>query len=433
MKLKTAVTTAAALLLGSALAFAQSGTEPSESYVLDKAREAYQGSQAEQPQPPQPAPAPETPQAPYAPAAGGSSESDSVPRYPFVFTALPGLSLPFGEFDVDVQLGLVMATARDVNGLQAAFVFANARDVEGFQAAGVFANARRLSGFQASGVFNTASEGVEGFQGSGVFNTAAGDLDGFQGSGVFNTVAGDVEGYQGAGVFNVAGGRVSGAQMAGVANLAAGDVEGLQMAGVYNQARRVEGLQIGLVNVADDIEDGLQLGLVNIARNGVSGVVGYWEPDSDELGFAWQNGSRSLFTVLRVSAPRGDWLETSDSAIAAFGLGTRMGGRRGSPYLDLEASAAREIGPLLDHLADCAAREEWTEPSFSQRPYPSFRLSLGVPLAGRLHLLGGLNVDVDLADWPALPERRKAGSSFSDTWFGCSFTAYSRWFLGFRI
>ena len=151
MKLKTAVTSAAALLLGSALAFAQSGTEPSESYVLDKAREAYQGSQAEQPQA---APAPEAPPAPYSPTAG---ESGTVPRYPFVFTALPGLSLPFGEFDVDVQLGLIMATARDVNGLQAASVFANARDVE-WMAGGEY----RLIQVSAPVQYMGDSEGLEG-------------------------------------------------------------------------------------------------------------------------------------------------------------------------------------------------------------------------------------------------------------------------------
>ncbi|MBL8966987.1 MAG: hypothetical protein JNG85_08260, partial [Spirochaetaceae bacterium] len=379
-------------------AFAQSSGEPSEQSVLDKAREKYQNSTAPAapvvPAPPS-LPAPEEPT--FVEAAQENEDEARVPFHPFVIGFVPGLSFPMGEFDAGVDLGVVIASARDILGVQAAGVFSTARDIHGFQASGVFNTARDLRGVQTSGVFNTARR-VQGIQTAGVFNTASGQVDGIQSSGVFNTAAGKVEG----------------AQLAGVFNTAAGDVEGVQAAGVFNRARNVEGLQIGLVNIAEEV-DGAQIGLVNISRAGVGGVGLAYDPLIEELGAYWQTGSRSLFTVFRASAPIADWGVANDRVLFSWGLGTRLGGRHDWLYLDLEAAAAQELGPLIeafgsmDGTAACPRTVEL-------RPYPELRLTLGVPLGGRLHLLGGMVVDVEIDGWQALPSRLKTGEVYRDRW-----------------
>ncbi len=424
--MKPALFLAAFIALGLG-AFAQTASDPSEDYVLQKARERYaaeHGSAASENRPAS------------APAAGGYNEAEGrdAPFYPFLIEVIPGISGIFGDFDVGIQLGAVTASARKVQGFQIAGVSAHARSVEGFQAAGGFATSDTgVEGFQGAGVFATANGTVQGFQGAGVFATVQGALDGYQGAGVFATASGGVSGVQHAGVFCVSGGDVDGLQLAGVFTIAEGDLAGVQVAPIYNQARKVEGLQIGLVNVAEDVEDGMQIGLINIARFGVNGILGYYEPAVDELGFAWQNGSRHFYSVFRASAPRGDWGRSADHAACAFGLGTRLGGRRGEPYLDLELSAAYAAGPLINHFIDCAREGAWSRPSLTGLPYPSARVALGTPLFGRLQLVGGAFIDFDLLDAPALPERFKTGAAWSDNWLGLGFTAYTRWFIGLRM
>lgn len=54
---------------------------------------------------------------------------------------------------------------------------------------------------------------------------------------------------------------------AGFVNIAHGEVTGAQF-GLYNQVGDLHGVQLGLVNYAQNISKGLQIGLVNIAKNG---------------------------------------------------------------------------------------------------------------------------------------------------------------------
>ena len=99
-----------------------------------------------------------------------------------------------------------------------------------------------------------------------------GDLVGLQLGGFFggvNVATGDVAGVQIAGIIggvntaaNVRGAQLSGAFL-GV-NVAK-DVTGFQATTLYNQARAMEGLQLGLVNVCQRMY-GVQIGLVNVIR-----------------------------------------------------------------------------------------------------------------------------------------------------------------------
>jgi hypothetical protein len=409
---------AAFALVFAVSAFAGDSDEPSEDSVLETARQKYQEDQKKESQ--------DQGLEPAAPAASSASEpqpdsSDGAQIFyaPFLISFVPTISFPFGLWDVSVSGACVGALVHDVNGVAGAGVFNLANDVRGVAAAGVFNIGHDLRGAEGAGVFNIAHD-VFGAQGAGVFNIAH-RVNGFQGVGVFNMTE-DFRGVQAAGVYNIAG-----------------NLEGLQMAPIANVARRVEGVQVGLVNVADEVE-GFQLGLVNIARDGVQGPGLYYEPESDWLFAYFQNGSRHLYSVLSVGAPRGDWFVSSDGAVVSAGLGTRIGGRRQEAYLDIEAAACQEYKSVRDSFGEfCAAgSKEEADSSFARFAssfalYPELRVRLGLPLVGRLSLVGGFSTDFDLGDYPNLPESRKGGAVYSGTFFGEEFAAYTRWFIGFKI
>ncbi len=363
-------------------------------------------------------------------AQADAEEDDSAPFTPFVLSFAPGLSVPFGTYDAAFAAGAIGVISRDIYGFQGGGVLAIARNIDGFQGAGIFCIADgEVSGAQGSGIFNIANGEVEGFQGSGVFNIADGGIEGFQGAGVFNIAGGDASPIQMAGVFNIAE-DMEGFQMAGVFN-SAGDVEGGQIAGVVNVARRVEGVQVGVVNIADSVE-GLQLGLVNIAREpGLSSEGGYYEPDTDYVYAAFQAGSRHVYGVLAGGMPRSDWARSAEGIVLSYGLGSRL--RLAGAYLDLDFSAASNVGPELPALGQAIAdRRPPSDPS-ALIPYPSIRACLGVPIIGRFHLIGGFKVDVDLDAAPRVPETLKRGWSYSSELFGAGYEAWTKLYLGVKF
>ena len=77
-----------------------------------------------------------------------------------------------------------------------------------------------------------------------------------------------MEKLQVAGVGNIARGNVKGLQLAGVANIAGGDVDGSQIGGLFNVAKNVDGLQLGVINMADTIKHGVPIGVLSIVRDG---------------------------------------------------------------------------------------------------------------------------------------------------------------------
>jgi hypothetical protein len=416
---------AAFAVICAASSFAQDSGEPSEESVLETARQKYQDDQKkeDQDQGLKPAQSQEPAAQPVPAKPEAESESEDAASgaiyVPVMVSFVPMVSFPFGLFDVSLSGACVGALVHDVNGIAGAGVFNLTHDIRGVAGAGVFNIGHDLKGAEGAGVFNIAHD-VHGIQGSGVFNIAH-DVQGVQGSGVFN-MAGDIHGIQAAGVYNIAG-----------------DMSGLQAAPVVNVAKRVEGVQVGLVNVADEVE-GFQLGLVNIAKDGVQGPGLYYEPQTDWLFAYHQNGSRRLYTVIGAGAPRGDWFSSSDGAVISAGLGTRIGGRKNEGYLDIEAAACQAYRPLRDSLDQfCAARSESEANSGFARfassfsLYPELRVRLGMPLIGKLSLVGGFSTDINLGDYPNLPESRKGGYVYGDTWFGEAFTAYTKWFIGFKI
>jgi len=340
---------------------------------------------------------------------GDSERHEDVPFTPILISFVPGVSVPFGYYDVGIAAGMIGNVARDVKGASLASVFNIARDVKGLQCAGVFNIADDVKGLQAAGIFNIAEQ-VHGFQGAGVFNIAD-DVDSpIQASGVFN-IAGNVRGSQAAGVFNIAD-----------------DVSGAQAAGVFNAADRVRGVQIGIVNVAEDI-DGVQIGLVNIAGNGVDSLGVLYEPQSDWFYAQWQSGAPALFSVYGIGAPASAWFEDWSEFSAFAGLGTR--GRLLGVNLDLDVCAVQPIAGLPSSREAWETGDAWK----SLAPYPSVRLTAGIPVLGRRgQFVVGLKADVDVGSpGDRVPESLRTGKSWSDAWFGERFTVWPKWYIGVKF
>ena len=142
-------------------------------------------------------------------------------------------------------------------------------------------------GGQFAGIGNYSGNNTLGFQAAGIGNYTGNDRMGFQIAGIGNYTGGDSLGFQSAGIGNYAGGNTEGLQIAGISNFSNGDFTGGQIGllninlgatflggqiGLVNiTTGHLKGLQLGLVNYADDI-DGAPIGLVNIVRKSKIGI-----------------------------------------------------------------------------------------------------------------------------------------------------------------
>jgi len=110
------------------------------------------------------------------------------------------------------------------------------------------------------------------------------------------------------------------------------------------------------------------------------------------------------------------------------GLGTRLGNARGL-FLDFTLSASQLVGADLEGFLDGISYSHGLEPVDVLEPWPTIDASLSLNVGG-LRLIGGMRSEIRLASAPYLPLRLEKGFEYSDTWFGESFTAWSRWYVG---
>jgi len=109
------------------------------------------------------------------------------------------------------------------------------------------------------------SGGTSKFEVGGLFNIDKNDVKHCQIAGLFNLVGGKMKGVQIASLYNETNDSVKGIQLSGLVNVAKDEVEGFQIATLYNKAKRINGLQIGFINVTEGTE-GTSIGFVNISK-----------------------------------------------------------------------------------------------------------------------------------------------------------------------
>ena len=245
--------------------------------------------------------------------------------------------------------GIANIIQKEARGFQAAGI-ANVvlGDVHGTQFSGIYTmDLSNVNGFQVSGVYNSLQGNISGGQIAGISNIALKNVNGAQIGGVLNVAKGKVTGAQISGVINIDHDEASGAEIAGVANISKKMATGLQLAGIYNESgeingmqlsslinlnrnnakgaqittilnktKTLNGLQFGLVNIADTINAGFQVGLINIVKHGTYSLeLSHNETFPIDINF--KTGNPKLYSIINLAAE-------NNSLGFGYGLGSNF-------------------------------------------------------------------------------------------------------------
>lgn len=167
-----------------------------------------------------------------------------------------------------LQFGAFNASGGYMSGVNFASLANYAReDMQGVQFAGLGnITEGTIQGVQFAGLVNSGVIGMQGLQFAGIANIASGNIEGIQGAGIVNAGTGDMQGIMMAGVGNFSSGYAQGIIISGILNVAY-EMQGISLAGIVNAGSKFQGIQIaGITNITRQGE-GVQLGLVNIAQN----------------------------------------------------------------------------------------------------------------------------------------------------------------------
>lgn len=205
-----------------------------------------------------------------------------------------------------------------VEGVQMAGIHNHDLDsVHGLQAGGVSNIVKgRFSGVQLAGLFNHVEQNLTGVQAAGIRNYEQDSVCGVQIAGLFNHAGPYVGGVQAAGLMNRVKGRTEGVQLAGLVNINQKEMDGLQASSLVNYTRRLKGVQIGLVNIADT-SSGLMIGLVNLVKKGLHELT----VSANEMlpvTLSFKTGRRRLYSILLAGYSGGT---NSKAYSAGFGIG----------------------------------------------------------------------------------------------------------------
>jgi len=238
---------------------------------------------------------------------------------PFQVSLTPGLGSHgkmSGQVVNNFSLNVLGGYTAGTNGIEIGGIFnIDKKEVKYFQAAGVFnVDGGKMKGFQVAGVNNTVLDTSYGFQAAGINNLVKGKFAGFQVGGVYNHVADSVKGVQAAGVANFARRKVSGVQFAGVGNVSNKETDGVQIAGVFNYSKKLRGVQIGLINIADT-SAGYSIGLINVIIKGYH-KLSFSTNEIVNVNAAFKTGNSRLYSILQAGVNAG-----SSDRVYSFGYG----------------------------------------------------------------------------------------------------------------
>jgi len=238
---------------------------------------------------------------------------------PFQVSLTPGLGSHgkmSGQVVNNFSLNVLGGYTAGTNGVEIGGIFnIDKKEVKYFQAAGIFnVDGGKMKGFQVAGINNTVLDTSYGFQAAGINNLVKGKFAGFQAGGIYNHVADSVKGVQAAGVANFARRKLGGAQFAGVGNVSNKETDGVQVAGVFNYSKKLRGVQIGLINIADTSE-GYSIGLINIIIKGYH-KLSFSTNEIVNVNAAFKTGNSRLYSILQAGVNAG-----SSNRIYSFGYG----------------------------------------------------------------------------------------------------------------
>ncbi len=238
---------------------------------------------------------------------------------PYQVSFTPGLG-SHGSMSAQVvnnfSLNVLGGYTAGTNGIEVGGLFnIDKKEVRYMQVAGLFNSVGgQVKGLQVAGINNLVQDSVKGFQVAGINNLVKGKMTGLQVAGVYNHVTDSVRGVQVSGIANFSSKKIQGIQIAGVANVSRREVKGVQLAGVVNYTKRLKGVQIGLINIADT-SDGYSIGLINIVLKGYH-KLSFAANEVTPVNVAFKTGNAKLYSILQAGLRTGD-----SSKVYAFGYG----------------------------------------------------------------------------------------------------------------
>ncbi len=215
--------------------------------------------------------------------------------------------------------GLFNINKKNVNYAQAAGLFnIVGGKMIGVQGAGLYNFVMDSTiGLQVSGISSMTNKDVIGIQGSGLYSHVGGRLMGMQVSGLVNMSINGVIGTQISGLGNISGKKIDGTQISGCFNVSTKEINGVQISPIVNYAKKVDGVQIGLINISDT-SSGVGIGFLNIMLKGYHKLAIYYN-EAFDFNAAIKTGSRRFYNIFMASAH-----PSTKNRAFAFGYGIGM-------------------------------------------------------------------------------------------------------------
>jgi hypothetical protein len=142
--------------------------------------------------------------------------------------------------------------------------------------------------------------GSRGFEIGGLFNINQLSTHSLQLAGGLNVTEGSAGGVQVAGLHNLVLDTMKGVQLSALSNKVEAVASGVQIAGVYNYAKRLKGLQIGIINRTDSL-GGISFGALNFVRGGYR-RVSFTANDLTTTNLSFMTGNKNLYSILIIGA-----------------------------------------------------------------------------------------------------------------------------------
>lgn len=270
----------------------------------------------------------------------------------------------------------------NVSGMQfSGFLNLNGGSVNGSQFAGFLnVSGDSVSGWQTAGFANTANGNLKGWQLAGFMNLNDGKVKGYQTSGFLNVNSQDMIGGQIAGFMNLNAGNIKGLQIAGFANFSPKDVNGVQIAGFINIAKKLNGLQLGFININDTIEKGMAIGFLSFSKNGyksfeIGGSETFWAEASFKMG------SKSFYNIFSAG------MQPSNNRLN-YGLGYGIG---------TQFNASDKIPLDLDLITFGVVEENLRNNNYAYNQLNRLKISAAFSLNDHVALIAGISYNVSLS------------------------------------
>lgn len=158
-------------------------------------------------------------------------------------------------------------------------------------------NSQNISNAFSLNILWGVNGGLNGFELGGLMNYNTGDVRGLQFAGILNINEKETKGLIISGVANINLGKSSGFQLS-TFNISASDFSGFQL-GVMNYAKKLNGVQLGVVNISEGGDNIIPIGIFNVVKGGLYEV----EVTAGEVLYAninYKMGVEKFYTIFKL-------------------------------------------------------------------------------------------------------------------------------------